>query len=113
MKSKRCLKIVTVFLSLVFSVVSSAGEVTWIDVRSSEEFSEEHVPDALNIPYEEIDAGVTRLGLQKDDVIYLYCRSGRRSGIAKDSLDKLGYTQVVNLGGLDAALAKAQGAPPN
>ncbi|HLF31947.1 MAG TPA: rhodanese-like domain-containing protein [Xanthomonadales bacterium] len=112
MKIILCLRSVTVFLALVFSALSWAGDATWIDVRTPEEFNQQHVPDALNVPYEEIDAGIAGLGLQKDDVIYLYCGTGRRAGIAKDALDKLGYTQVVNLGGLDAALAKAQGPPP-
>ena len=100
-------------LKAMVTATAPPVDVTWIDVRSGEEFSQQHVPGALNIPYEEIDTGITALGLQKDAAIYLYCGSGRRAGIAKETLDKLGYSQVVNVGGLDAALAKAQGAPPN
>lgn len=97
---------VALLITLTFCTTVWAGTVTWIDVRTPEEFSQKHVPDAQNIPYDQIDSKIANLGLQKDQVIYLYCGSGRRAGIAKQTLDSLGYTHVVNIGGLDDALAK-------
>jgi phage shock protein E len=111
MKFKKLLSTVSLALAAVVTSIALAGEITWIDVRSAEEFKQQHVEGALNIPYEEIDAGIAGLRLEKDSVIYLYCRTGRRSGIAKASLDALGYTGVVNVGGLEAALAEAEKTP--
>jgi phage shock protein E len=84
-----------------------ASQTTWIDVRTAEEFDTQHVEGALNIPFGEIGDGVARLDLEKDSLIYLYCRSGRRAGIAKDSLEALGFTQVVNLKSLENAQTEA------
>jgi phage shock protein E len=100
----------TVSLILCCCIASSAfgGDITWIDVRTANEFKQQHVDGAVNIPYEEIDAGIASLGLEKDAIIYLYCGSGRRAGIAKESLEALGYAGVVNIGGLETALAEAE-----
>lgn len=77
-----------------------------IDVRTAEEYLSEHAEGAVNIPLENIEAG--RLGLlanvPKNSQIDLYCRTGHRSGEAREMLAKLGYTQVTNLGGLDDVL---------
>jgi phage shock protein E len=83
--------------------IAMASEAVWIDVRTAEEFEAGHVPPAINIPYEQIAAEVAELGLAYDQPIYLYCRSGRRAGIALQSLQELGYQQVVNVGGLEDA----------
>ena len=77
----------------------------WIDVRTAEEFAEGHIAAASNIPYEIIVAGVAEKKLDKDTPIYLYCRSGHRAGIAKESLEEQQYTHVVNVGGLEDARA--------
>jgi len=84
-----------------------AGDAHWIDVRTAEEYAAGHVTEAINIPYEQIGARVAEVTTDKDDLIYVYCRSGRRSGIAKKTLEDAGYRNVVNVGGLDAALKKA------
>ena len=95
-------------ITLFVSAIAWAGDITWIDVRTPEEFSQKHVPDALNIPYDQIGAEISALGLAKDQEIYLYCGSGRRAGLAKETLESLGYTHVSNAGGLDAALSQAE-----
>jgi len=95
-------------IMLTLSGLVWAGGATWIDVRTPEEYSQKHVPDAVNIPHEEIGTGISALGLEKNQVIYLYCHSGRRAGIAKQTLDSMGYTRVVNIGGLDDALTKLE-----
>lgn len=80
-----------------------AGDSYWIDVRSESEFAEGHVSLAVNIPYEEITRRIDEVTSDKDARIYLYCRSGRRAGIALDALEQAGYTNVVNLRTLEAA----------
>jgi phage shock protein E len=88
---------------LTLSTVAWAGDAHWIDVRTADEFSAGHVDDAVNIPYGEITERIAEVTQNKDELIYVYCRSGRRSGIAKDMLDEAGFTNVVNLGGLEDA----------
>lgn len=82
----------------------------WIDVRTPEEFAQGHIKGSINIPYEIIGeeiAGVTR-DIDRD--IRVYCRSGRRSGVAKDTLNGLGYENVINEGGYeDLVKRKAAG----
>jgi phage shock protein E len=84
-----------------------AAETLWIDVRTAAEFEAAHVEQAVNIPYKEIAQGVEALGVSKETTIYLYCKSGRRAGIALKTLEGLGYMQVVNLNTLEAALEQA------
>ena len=52
--------------------------------------------------------GIGEAKVNKDDTVILYCRSGRRSGIAQETLQRLGYTRVENYGSLDAARQKLQ-----
>ncbi len=99
--------------ALLFSLQATAGEVDQaaavqalktpqtllIDVRTPEEFVEGALPGASRIGYEKIGTQIGGLAADKDATIVLYCRSGRRSGIAQDELRKLGYTHVINAGG--------------
>lgn len=78
--------------------VIKGGNYEIVDVRTKEEFDEGHVVGAKNIPYDEIDENVS---LDKTKTILVYCRSGRRSGIAKDTLTNLGYT-VIDLGSFES-----------
>jgi len=96
-----------VLLLLAFSAGIQAEEALWIDVRSAEEYHTVHVSPAVNIPYTEIVDRIGEVTEDKDALIYVYCRSGRRSGIAKDTLEAEGFTDVTNLGGLEDAQAKA------
>jgi phage shock protein E len=83
------------------------GEAHWIDVRTAEEYASGHVTQAVNIPYEEITERIGEVTTDKDALIYVYCRSGRRSGIAREALAEAGFSNVVNVGGLEDALKKA------
>ncbi|BAJ02890.1 phage shock protein E [Shewanella violacea DSS12] len=74
---------------------------TVIDVRTAEEFAAGHLDNAINIPFEEIAVAINTLDIAKDTQIVLYCRSGRRSGIAFDTLVSEGYTQSYNGGGFE------------
>ena len=92
---------------LLYSLTAVAADPIWIDVRTAEEFSESQVSEAINIPYGEIAGGILSVTADKGAPIYVYCRSGRRSGIAKNTLEEMGYTNVENVGGLDQALKRA------
>ena len=101
-----------ILITLIFSSISWSGDASWIDVRSAQEYESGHVSSAVNIPYTEIVARIDEVTEDKEALIYVYCRSGRRSGIAKETLEEAGYSNVVNLGGLEdaqkAAAEKAQ-----
>ncbi len=71
-----------------------------IDVRTTEEFNEEHYPNAINIPVDQLRNRLGELG-GKNESIVLYCASGSRSAFAAKILKSAGYTEVVNAGGLD------------
>jgi phage shock protein E len=71
-----------------------------VDVRTPEEFASGHLPNAVNIPLQELSA---RLGeVATDEPVVLYCRSGNRSGQAAQLLAAEGFTQVLDLGGIIA-----------
>lgn len=69
-----------------------------VDVRTKEEYELSHVKDSLNIPYDEIDENTD---LDKSKTILVYCRSGKRSSIAYNTLTSLGY-DVIDLGAYDS-----------
>ena len=72
-----------------------------IDVRTLGEFESGHIDGAMHIPYEDIAVRIEELTTDKDRAIVLYCRSGRRSGIARETLIGLGFTDVENAGGIE------------
>ena len=71
-----------------------------LDVRTVEEFSDKHIPGAINIPNETIGTGEIPELPDKDQLILVYCRSGNRSKQASDKLVGLGYTNIVEFGGI-------------
>ena len=71
-----------------------------VDVRTVEEFEEEHFPNALNIPVDQIQRRLIELG-EKNKPLVLYCASGARSAYAAKILRSAGYTDVINAGGLN------------
>ena len=73
-----------------------------IDVRTPQEFQAGHVKGAINIPHHVIGSKIQDVTGEKDREVLLYCRSGRRSGIALEALTKLGYTNAKNVGGYEA-----------
>lgn len=84
-----------------------ANAAIWIDVRSAEEFNAGHLAGAVNIPHEQIAARIAEVTQDKDAEIFLYCRSGRRSGLALEALQGIGFSKVVNAGGYEALKEKA------
>lgn len=95
-------------LAVVVAPLALAAERFWIDVRSADEFQAGHLKDALNIPHTEIAARIHEVTQDKNAEIQLYCRSGRRSGLAEAELKKLGYTNVHNAGAYETLKAAAE-----
>ena len=71
-----------------------------LDVRTQEEYDEGHIPGAIVIPHEEIAEKAEDVLTDKDQLILVYCRSGRRSKIAAEALVELGYTNIKEFGGI-------------
>lgn len=84
-----------------FLGVASASETVWLDVRSAEEFAAGHLKGAINIPHTEITLQISTVVEDKSTPIALYCKSGRRAGIALEALKTLGYSNVTNHGGYE------------
>ena len=72
-----------------------------LDVRTPEEFAERHIPGAINIPNETISTEEIPELPNKDQLILVYCRSGNRSKQASEKLAALGYTNIVEFGGIN------------
>ena len=72
-----------------------------LDVRTPEEFAEKHIPDAINIPNETIGTEESPELPDKGQLILVYCRSGNRSKQASEKLVRLGYTNIVEFGGIN------------
>ena len=86
---------------LIFSLISITEDYIVIDVRTVSEFKNGFVQDAINIEWQDISS--IKDEFEKNQKIYLYCRSGNRSGKAGDILIKLGFKNVENLGSLENA----------
>ena len=71
-----------------------------LDVRRPDEFAAGHIPNAINVPNETIGTAEIPKLPDKDQLIMVYCRSGRRSKEASEKLVKLGYTNIVEFGGI-------------
>lgn len=71
-----------------------------VDVRTAEEYDAGHIPGAVNLPLETIGEGEIPLLPDKGQRILVYCRSGRRSQEAAGKLAGLGYTGIVEIGGI-------------
>ncbi|MGN0390622.1 MAG: rhodanese-like domain-containing protein [Wujia sp.] len=81
-------------------IFETKGDYIIVDVRRADEFASGHIPDAINIPSGSIkDTDIPELP-DKDQVIYVYCRSGNRSKQAARELVRLGYTNIIEFGGI-------------
>lgn len=107
----KCIKVLTVtilFIAGSFGMYAFAAEQVaatplLIDVRTEVEWQEGHLDRATLIPYEKIGELIAQTAPDKKTEIRLYCRTGRRSGIALDTLKKLGYENVSNDGSVKNA----------
>lgn len=74
-------------------------EAVILDVRTAGEYAEKHIPNARLVPNEEISDQPIE-GMNKDDIILVYCRTGHRSKQASDKLVKMGYKNIYDFGGI-------------
>ena len=82
-------------------MMESESDYIILDVRRPDEFATGHIPNAINIPNESIGTDEISELPDKDQLILVYCRSGNRSKQASQKLVKLGYTNVVEFGGIN------------
>lgn len=92
------------------SLLSLASPPVYIDVRSAAEYQQGHIEGALLMPHDRIAKLIAKADLAKDTDIILYCRSGRRAGIAEETLRALGYTNITNAGGYEEVAAELESA---
>ena len=111
-----------IFIALIMTWVSlsyAQGEVVnngilrddniiIIDVRTEKEYQDGHLKNAINIPYTEIKDRIKDYVTDKEEKIILYCRSGRRSGIAENILKEMGYKNVINAGAFEELKKKEE-----
>ena len=71
-----------------------------LDVREQDEYDAGHIPGAILIPYTQIEEKANEILPDQDQLILVYCRSGRRSKIAAEALVELGYTNIKEFGGI-------------
>lgn len=77
----------------------SAKQITVIDVRTPAEFAAGHVPGAINIPHDQLGQRLQDLPAARDQPLLVYCRSGRRAGLAETELSDAGYSSLYHLEG--------------
>ncbi len=81
-------------------LMDSESDYVVLDVRTPEEYADGHIKGSMLIPYNEIGERAEDELPEKDKLILVYCRSGRRSKIAAQALAELGYTNVKEFGGI-------------
>lgn len=95
----KALKAVSTLL-FVFGFCQAMAEPVWIDVRTIEEYTADHIEGDANIPLAEIDVEALAATYGKDAELMLYCRSGNRAGQALTLLEAAGFSNVTNAGGI-------------
>ena len=88
-------------MSEAVEMMESESDYIILDVRRPDEFATGHIPNAINIPIESIGTDEISELPDKDQLILVYCRSGNRSKQASQKLVKLGYSNVVEFGGIN------------
>jgi phage shock protein E len=104
------------FVILLFAIFKRSGKISsssaqsylksgalLVDVRSPGEFNSGHLPDALNLPFQDIEAPLPPRFEDLNQVMLLHCRSGMRSMVAAKKLQRMGYTRAYNLGSYSRA----------
>lgn len=83
------------------TIIEEESDYIILDVRTPEEFADKHIPGAVNIPNETIGTGDISQLPDKAQMILVYCRSGNRSKQASEKLANLGYSNVIEFGGIN------------
>lgn len=101
-------KSLTALCSGLLLAASALAKDVVIDVRTAQEFQAGHIPGALHMEHTDIAQQIFKAKVSKDDHVILYCRSGRRSGLALDTLKRLGFSKAENYGGMEEARKRLQ-----
>ncbi len=81
-------------------IMNENSDIVIVDVREEEEMAEGYIEGAVLIPLDTVESDIENKIQDKDKTILVYCRSGRRSAIACDIMDSLGYKNVYDFGGI-------------
>ncbi len=84
----------------IVKIMEENKDYVIVDVRTPDEYAEGHIPNAINIQNETINETVYNKLKDKNQLILIYCRSGSRSRQAAYKMQKLGYTNIVEFGGI-------------
>ena len=84
----------------IVQIMNESDDYIILDVRTIEEYNEGHIPNAICIPNETINDNIIEELPRKEQLILIYCRSGNRSKQAVEKLKKLGYTNLIEFGGI-------------
>ena len=84
----------------IVQIMNENEDYIILDIRTFEEYNEGHIPNAICIPNETIGEDTISKLPNKEQLILIYCRSGNRSKQAAKKLEKLGYTNLVEFGGI-------------
>jgi phage shock protein E len=68
--------------------------LTLIDARSPEEHADAHIPGAINVPHDAVEANAALLPADKEKLVVVHCKTGKRAGILKQQLEAMGYRDV-------------------
>ncbi|BBQ83651.1 thiosulfate sulfurtransferase PspE [Klebsiella sp. WP7-S18-CRE-02] len=99
-KQLRLLKNILLAGTVMLASTATWAAEHWIDVRTPEQYQETHVQGAVNIPLKQLAARIGEVTQDKNDTLYLYCNTGNQSGKAETLLQKMGYKNAINEGGL-------------
>ena len=83
------------------TIMDTETDYVILDVRTADEYAEGHIPNAVNLDHEDVHSKAEAMLPDKDALILVYCRSGRRSKIAAEALVELGYSNVKEFGGIN------------
>lgn len=105
MKTRICLTVILMMIAgfATTTIGDDGARPIILDVRTTREWNNGHLEGAVLIPYDQISERIGDVAKDQSQRIYVYCRTGRRSQIAKETLEKLGYKDIVNLGSLQDA----------
>ncbi len=81
-------------------IMDERSDITIVDVREEDEMAEGYIDGAILIPLDTVECEVENKITDKNKIVLVYCRSGRRSAIACDIMDQLGYKNVYDFGGI-------------
>ena len=91
-----------IFMDEAKALMEESEGYILLDVRTKEEYESGYIPGAINIPLSDINENVVSSLPDKSQMILVYCRSGNRSRQASDKLSKLGYTNIIEIGGINS-----------